>query len=66
MAGSGDAAGRVRRQRGILVAGRQTGAQVDARATPGEGWLAEGERTILTRIDTLERRSREVWSLAPA
>lgn len=58
-----------RRTETVALPGGLTGAFElvwDARATPDEGWLAEGERTILTRIDTLERRSREVWTLAPA
>ncbi|MFN3863803.1 MAG: hypothetical protein ACK4RT_05915 [Erythrobacter sp.] len=38
----------------------------DARAVPGEGWLAQGERIVMTRIEQLERRSREGWILAPA
>lgn len=37
----------------------------DARAVPGEGWLASGERLVITRIEGLERRSREGWTLAP-
>lgn len=37
----------------------------DARAVPGEGWLATGERLVITRIEGLERRSREGWTLAP-
>lgn len=37
----------------------------EARAVPGEGWLASGERLITTRIEGLERRSRESWTLAP-
>jgi hypothetical protein len=38
----------------------------DARAVPDEGWLASGERLVVTRIEGLERRSRESWTLAPA
>jgi len=38
----------------------------EARAVPGAGWLAEGERRIATRVQGLERRSRERWSLVPA
>lgn len=37
----------------------------NARAAPGEGWLATGERLITTRIEGLERRSRESWTLVP-
>jgi hypothetical protein len=37
-----------------------------ARAVPDAGWLAEGERAIVTRIEGLERRSKEVWRLRPA
>lgn len=37
----------------------------DARPVPGEGWLASGERLVITRIEGLERRSREGWTLAP-
>lgn len=37
----------------------------DARPVPGEGWLATGERLVITRIEGLERRSRESWTLAP-
>ena len=38
----------------------------NARAVPGSGWLAEGEREIVTRIEGLERRSREIWTMTPA
>jgi hypothetical protein len=38
----------------------------DARAAPGSDWLIEGRRQIITRIEGLERRSREVWTLGPA
>lgn len=38
----------------------------DARPVSGEGWLATGERLVITRIEGLERRSRESWTLAPA
>lgn len=38
----------------------------EARAAPDSGWLVEGERQIITRIEALERRSREVWTLGPA
>jgi hypothetical protein len=38
----------------------------DARPVPGEGWLASGERLVITRIEGLERRSREGWSGARA
>lgn len=37
----------------------------EARTAPGAGWMAECEREIVTRIDTLERRSREVWTMGP-
>jgi hypothetical protein len=37
----------------------------DARPAPGEGWLASGERLVITRLEGLERRSREGWMLAP-
>lgn len=37
----------------------------DARAVPGEGWLATAERLVITRIEGLERRSREGWTLTP-
>jgi hypothetical protein len=38
----------------------------EARAAPGTGWLSTGQRQIVTRIEGLERRSREVWTLGPA
>jgi len=38
----------------------------DARPAAKGGWLAAGERQIVTRIEGQERRSREVWTLAPA
>ena len=37
-----------------------------ARAAPDSSWLIEGQRQIITRIEALERRSREVWTLGPA
>lgn len=37
-----------------------------ARAVPEGGWLDEGEREIVTRIEGFERRSREGWRLRPA
>lgn len=36
----------------------------ETRAAPGTGWLIEGRRTIVTRIEELERRSSEVWTMA--
>lgn len=38
----------------------------EATAAPASGWLSSGERQIITRIEELERRSREVWTLGPA
>ncbi|WP_296721842.1 hypothetical protein [Erythrobacter sp.] len=38
----------------------------EARAAPDARWLAEGERQVITRIDGLERRSRELWKLRRA
>lgn len=38
----------------------------NARAVPGSGWLDEGVREIVTRIEGLERRSRETWTMTPA
>ena len=38
----------------------------EATAAPARGWLSSGERQIITRIEELERRSREVWTLGPA
>jgi hypothetical protein len=37
----------------------------ETRAAPGTGWLVEARRAIVTRIAELERRSVEVWTLAP-
>lgn len=47
------------------IAGEFT-LQWEARAAPDARWLAEGERQIVTRIDGLERRSREFWHLRRA
>lgn len=37
----------------------------ETRTAPGTGWLAEGRRSIVTRIAEFERRSSEIWTLAP-
>jgi hypothetical protein len=37
----------------------------EARPAPGTGWLLTGERQIATRVEALERRSREVWTMGP-
>ena len=58
----------VRRTETVALPGGLTGEFVlvwDARPVPGEGWLASGERLIVTRIEGLERRSREGWTLVP-
>ena len=57
-----------RRVETVSLPGRLTGAFEllwDARGAPGSGWLIEGQRQIITRIEELERRSREVWTLGP-
>jgi hypothetical protein len=57
-----------RRVETVILPGGLTGEFAlswKARAAPGTGWLMDCERQIVTRIDTLERRSREVWTMAP-
>jgi len=58
----------VRRAEAVALPGGLTGEfalEWNARPAPGAGWLASGERLIVTRIEGLERRSREGWTLAP-
>lgn len=58
-----------RRVEEVCLPGGLTGAFEllwEARAAPDSGWLIEGQRQIITRIEALERRSREVWRLGPA
>ncbi len=38
----------------------------EARKVAGAGWLAEGQRRVITRLEGMERRSLEVWRLRPA
>lgn len=58
-----------RRVEEVCLPGGLTGAFEllwEARAAPDSGWPIEGQRQIITRIEALEWRSREVWRLGPA
>lgn len=38
----------------------------EAKCAPGEAWLAQSERRIITRLGDTRQLSREVWTMAPA
>jgi hypothetical protein len=58
-----------RRVEEVSLPGGLTGALEllwGTRAAPDSSLLIEGQRQIITRIEALERRSHEVWTLGPA
>lgn len=59
----------VERREALMLADGTTGSFTlvwSAMRAPQAGWLAEGERIVITRIEGLERRSRERWRLLSA
>ncbi|KPF63814.1 hypothetical protein IP79_08215 [Porphyrobacter sp. AAP60] len=58
----------VNRTETVALPGGLTGSftlQYEAQPQPDAPWLQQAERRIVTRVEGLERRAREAWTLGP-